>query len=137
MRGGCRPVSAIPNVQLIDTRATFTGGHVPGALPLRPEQLATTIDGIAFQMMPPASAEPVLSAIGLRRDATVVVYGMSPEYDPARTTWALTYLGHPDVRYLDGGWNAWVAAGGSTAAGAPVAGVPTTYVADPSAPRCG
>lgn len=124
-----------PDVQVIDTRATFTGGHVPGALPLRPENLATTISGIDFQMMPPALAEPVLSGIGLRRDATVVVYGTAPEYDPARTAWALTYLGHPDVRYLDGGWNAWLAAGGTTAPGAPVAGAATTYVADPYRPE--
>jgi thiosulfate/3-mercaptopyruvate sulfurtransferase len=71
----------------------------------------------------------------VRRDATVVVYGVSPEYDPARMTWALTYLGHPDVRYLDGGWNAWVATGGAVAAGAPVAGTPTSYVADPIRPE--
>ena len=45
-----------PDVQVIDTRASFTGGHVPGALPLRPENLATTISGISFQMMPPALA---------------------------------------------------------------------------------
>lgn len=124
-----------PDVQVIDTRASFPGGHVPGSLPLRPENLATTISGIGFQMMPPALAEPVLSGIGLRRDATVVVYGVAPEYDPARTVWALTYLGHPDVRYLDGGWNAWLAAAGTTAPGSPVAGIPTTYVADPSRPE--
>ena len=120
-----------PDLQVIDTRASFGGGHIPGALPLRPEHLATTIAGIDFEMMPPALAEPVLSGIGLRRDATVIVYGVSPEYDPARVVWSLYYLGHPDVRYLDGGWNAWVAAGGPTAAGAPVAGAPTTYVANP------
>ena len=124
-----------PDVQVIDTRASFTGGHVPGALPLRPENLATTISGISFQMMPPALAEPVLSGIGLRRDATVVVYGTAPEYDPARTVWALTYLGHPDVRYLDGGWNGWLAAGGTTAPGAPVAAAPTSYVASPYRPE--
>ncbi len=124
-----------PDVQVIDTRASFAGGHVPGALPLRPENLATTISGVDFQMMPPALAEPVLSSLGLRRDATVVVYGTAPEYDPARTVWALTYLGHPDVRYLDGGWNGWLAAGGTTAPGAPVAGTPTTYVANPYRPE--
>lgn len=118
-----------PDVQLIDTRATFTSGHIPSALPLRPEDLATAIGGVDFQMMPPALAEPVLSALGLRREATVVVYGVAPEYDPARVTWGLYYLGHPDVRYLDGGFDAWVATGGSVAAGAPAAATPTIYVA--------
>lgn len=124
-----------PDVQVVDTRASFSGGHIPGALPLRPEQLATNIAGIDYQMMPPALAEPVLSGLGLRRAATAVVYGVSPEYDPARVTWALSYLGHPDVRYLDGGWSDWVAAGGATAAGAPVAAAATTYVAAPIRPE--
>ncbi|MBM4244856.1 MAG: sulfurtransferase [Deltaproteobacteria bacterium] len=124
-----------PDVQVIDTRSTFADGHILGALPLRPESLATTISGIGAQMMPPELAEPVLSGIGLRRDATVVVYGTAPEYDPARTAWALAYLGHPDVRYLDGGWEGWLAAGGTTAPGGPVAAAPTAYVADPYRPE--
>lgn len=123
-----------PDVQTIDTRATPTS-HVPGALPLTPYQLATTIDGISLQMMPPAAAEGVLSGIGLRRDATVVVYGTAPEYDPARLTWALYHLGHPDVRYLDGGWDGWLGAGGAVSPGAPVAGSATTYVASPTRPQ--
>lgn len=118
------------DVQVIDTRAAFGGSHIPGALPLRPENLATTIGGIALEVMPPALAEPVLSGIGLRRDATVVIYGAAPEYDPARMVWTLHYLGHPDVRYLDGGFAAWVAGGGPVAAGAPVAGAPSGYVID-------
>ena len=81
------------DVQVIDSRAAFTGGHIPGALPLRPEHLATTIGGIILEVMPPAEAAPVLSGIGLRRDATVVIYGTSPEYDPARVVWTLHYLG--------------------------------------------
>lgn len=123
-----------PDVQVVDTRTSFSGGHVPGALPLTPVQLATTIDGIDLQMMPPAQAEAVVSGIGLRRDATVIVYGIAPEYDPARVTWALHYLGHPDVRYLDGGFGAWVAAGGTVTPGAPAAGPATTYVASPTRP---
>ena len=122
---------AHPDVQVIDTRASFSGGHIPGAIPLRPDQLVTTVEGVAWQMMAPEDADDVLSAIGLRRDATVVVYGVPPEYDPARVTWSLHYLGHPDVRYLDGGWNAWMASGGPVDPGAAVAGAPTTYVADP------
>ncbi len=118
------------DVQVIDTRAAFTGGHIPGALPLRPEHLATTIGGVILEVMPPAEAAPVLSGIGLRRDATVVVYGVPPEYDPARVVWTLHYLGHPDVRYLDGGFAAWVAGGGMVAPGAPAAGAPSAYAID-------
>lgn len=120
-----------PGVQVIDTRASSGGSFIPGALPLRPENLATTIAGIDYEMLPPEDAGPVLSALGLRRDATVVVYGTAPEFDPARVVWSLAYLGHDDVRYLDGGWNAWVADGGPVAAGAPAAATPTSYSATP------
>ena len=56
---------------------------------------------------------PVLQAAGLRNDATAVVYGAPPEYDPARIVWLLNYYQHGDVRYLDGGFAAWSDAGGA------------------------
>lgn len=119
-----------PEVQVVDTRAAFGGGHVPGAIALRPEQLAATRDGVDLQVMTPAQAEPVLSAAGLRRDATVVVYGAPPEYDPARLVWVLAHLGHPDVRYLDGGFAAWVGAAGAVTPGSPPPASATTYAVD-------
>lgn len=115
-----------PNLQVIDTRPSPGGDHIPGALQLEPTQIATTRDGITAQVMEPAQAAPVLGAAGLRNGSTVVVYGAPPEYDPARVTWALHHYGHHDVRYLDGGWAAWQAAGGETEAG-PVDAAPTDY----------
>ena len=64
-------------------------------------------------MMPPMQGQPVLRAAGLRNEVTAVVYGEAPEYDPSRIVWALRYYGHDDVRYLDGGFAAWVAAQGA------------------------
>jgi thiosulfate/3-mercaptopyruvate sulfurtransferase len=107
-----------PRVQVIDTRASF-GDHIPGAIALAPVAVATEIDGIAGQIMPPEDAESVLRAAGLENDTTAVVYGQSPEYDPARIVWALHYYEHGDVRYLDGGWPAWVDSGAATVPGDP------------------
>ena len=115
-----------PNLQIIDARPVSGDSHIPGALPLSPIQLATTIDGVMLQILPPASAEPVLQAAGLRNGATAVVYGEAPEYDPARVVWALHYYGHDDVRYLDGGWAAWVAADAPVDDGPPEAS-PSSY----------
>jgi thiosulfate/3-mercaptopyruvate sulfurtransferase len=98
-----------PSVQVVDTRASYPIAHIPGALPLSPYTLAATVDGVDFQIADPETAEAALSAIGVRRDSTVVVYGEPPEFDPARVVWALRYLGHEDVRYLNGGWAAWQA----------------------------
>jgi thiosulfate/3-mercaptopyruvate sulfurtransferase len=103
-----------PDVQLIDTRASgYEASRIPGAIHLRPGDLATTVDDIPSQVAPPMEAQPVLRAAGLRNEAIAVVYGGPPEYDPSRIVWTLRYYGHGDVRYLDGGYAAWVAADGA------------------------
>lgn len=103
-----------PDVQIVDARtqaAEFEAGHVPGALRLDPFELSAVVDGIPAQIAPVGVAGPLLRERGLRAGTTVVVYGKPPEFDPARVQWALRYYGHRDVRYLDGGFDAWVGAG--------------------------
>jgi thiosulfate/3-mercaptopyruvate sulfurtransferase len=118
-------------VQVVDARLNgFPDGHIPGALPLSPYALATTVEGVDFQVVGAQAGAAALAAIGLRPDGHVVVYGVPPEYDPARVVWALRYLGHGDVRYLDGGWNAWVAADAPIAAGPPEPAAPSDYAVD-------
>jgi len=103
-----------PDVQLIDTRASgYEASRIPGAIHLTPGDLATTVDGVPSQVAPPMQAEPVLRALGIRNDVIAVVYGGPPEYDPSRIVWTLRYYDHSDVRYLDGGYAAWVAAEGA------------------------
>jgi thiosulfate/3-mercaptopyruvate sulfurtransferase len=103
-----------PDVQLIDTRESgYEASRIPGAIHLRPGSLATTVDGVPWQVAPPVEAEPVLREAGLRNEVIAVVYGEPPEYDPSRIVWTLRYYGHDDVRYLDGGYAAWVAAEGA------------------------
>lgn len=103
-----------PDVQLIDTRPSgYDVSRIPGAIRLRPGDLATMIEGVSAQVMPPTEAQPLLREAGLRNDVTAVVYGEPPEYDAARMVWTLRYYGHGDVRYLDGGYAAWIAAKGA------------------------
>jgi thiosulfate/3-mercaptopyruvate sulfurtransferase len=103
-----------PDVQLIDTRESGYGvSRIPGAIHLRPADLATTVEGVSAQVMPPMEAQPKLRAAGLRNEVTAVVYGEPQEYDPSRIVWTLRYYGHDDVRYLDGGYAAWVSAEGA------------------------
>ncbi len=116
-----------PEVQLVDTRTTgYDDSRIPGAILLRPTQLATTVDGVPAQAVPPNQAQSVLRAVGLREDVIAVVYGAPPEYDAARIVWSLRYYGHVDVRYLDGGYAAWVEAGGALDTDPPNA-EPTEY----------
>ncbi len=103
-----------PDVQAIDTRASgYERARIPGAISLRPGDLTATVEGVPSQVAPSMQAQPVLRAAGLRNDVIAVVYGGSPEYDSSRVVWALRYYGHVDVRYLDGGYAGWVAAGGA------------------------
>lgn len=102
------------DVQPIDTRASgYDASRIPGAIHLRPGDLARMVDGVPQQVMPPMEAQPVLRAMGLRNDVIAVVYGVPQEYDPSRVVWTLRYYGHGDVRYLDGGYEAWVAVDGA------------------------
>ncbi len=103
------------NLQPVDTRgaSAFEAGRIPGAVRVSPEQLAMSQGGVPMQVAPPTVAEPVLRAAGLRGDSIAVVYGAPPEYDPARVVWTLSYYGHGDVRYLDGGYAAWLDARGT------------------------
>ncbi|MEM7437283.1 MAG: sulfurtransferase [Myxococcota bacterium] len=120
-----------PNLQLVDARAgtAFEEGRIPNAIQLLPPQLATPEGDVPSQVAPPGLAEPVLRAAGLREGTTVVVYGEPPEFDPARIVWTLRYYQHGDVRYLDGGYPAWLERGGEIDDGPP-SSTPTDYTID-------
>lgn len=98
-----------------DKRA-FTSGHVPGAIHLdwkdfRNGRFRTgrlPDDLIATQRR--------LAEAGIDTRRPVVAYGAAHEGwgEEGRTAWMLHVLGHPNVRVLDGGYAAWVRAGGTT-----------------------
>ena len=103
------------STQVVDARTTqseFDAGHIPGAIRLDPLELSSAVGGVQAQVAPASLAGPLLRERGIRAGTTLVVYGKPPEFDPARVVWAMRYYGHDDVRYLDGGWAAWQAAGG-------------------------
>ncbi|QIA62591.1 sulfurtransferase [Vibrio astriarenae] len=54
--------------------------------------------------------EALLSQFGATPESTIVVYAADSHHDAARLFWQVTALGHNDVRYLDGGLNAWMGA---------------------------
>ena len=62
------------------------------------------------------AVEPLLRALGVRKNSTVVVYGDGgPE--PYRLWWTLRLMAGFDTRVLDGGLHAWKAAGHHVAGG--------------------
>jgi len=87
----------------------YETGHIPGAvkvdwvLDLNDQVTRDYIDGEAFAAL--------MSAKGISRDDTVVVYGDKSNWWAAYALWVFTLFGHPDVRLMDGGRAKWIAEG--------------------------
>jgi thiosulfate/3-mercaptopyruvate sulfurtransferase len=98
---------------LLDVRPAeqFAGGHLAGAvhLDLWGVSLIDTSEAplAAFMWM----IGHLFSLRGVTPDRAVVVYESDSGIRAARVFWLLEYLGHPDVRVLDGGLNAWLSEG--------------------------
>src|SRR4249920_2266866 len=98
---------------LLDLRPTeaFAQGHLRGAihLDLWGLSLIDTSEAPlrAFMWM----IGHLFSLRGVSPDRPVVVYEEDSGIRAARALWFLEYLGHPNVRLLDGGFTAWTAAG--------------------------
>ena len=89
----------------------FAAGQIPGALHLDLWGLSL-IDTDeaplrAFMWM----IGHLFSLRGVTPERPVVVYEEDAGVRAARAFWFLEYLGHPNVRLLDGGFRAWTAAG--------------------------
>jgi thiosulfate/3-mercaptopyruvate sulfurtransferase len=104
-----------------DGRAQFEAGHVPGAAFVDLEHdLADpphTGTGGRHPLPDPERFGQAMRAAGVRADRPVVVYDAVGGTSAARAWWLLRHHGHDDVRVLDGGWPAWVAAGGPVETG--------------------
>lgn len=102
-----------PKLVLMDLRPpeAYSNGHIPGArsfdifgislIDTRKEALD------AFLWM----IEHIIQAKGVNSDSTVVIYDDIAGMRSARLFWFLEFFGHDDVHVLNGGFNAWQAAG--------------------------
>lgn len=101
-------------------RRAYEQGHVPGALFLDHEtQLSATKTGRNGRHPLPDRAEfaALMRAQGLTSRSRVAVYDDGGGAFAAHLWWMLRWLGHRDVVVLDGGWKAWLEAGGEVETG--------------------
>jgi thiosulfate/3-mercaptopyruvate sulfurtransferase len=122
---------------LADTAAgerAYAAGHIPGAHYLH-------LDRDLADHAPAADGRPrgrhplprrdvfaaTLGRMGVDAGTQVVVYDRSGGMFAARAWWMLRWLGHREVAVLDGGWPAWISAGGATESAAPVPAMPARY----------
>jgi thiosulfate/3-mercaptopyruvate sulfurtransferase len=102
-----------PRLVLMDLRPpeAYANSHIPGArsfdifgislIDTRPQPLD------AFLWI----IEHLIQAKGVNDDSTVVIYDDIAGMRSARLFWFLEFFGHRDVHVLNGGFNAWSAAG--------------------------
>lgn len=105
-------------------REEYVGGHIPGAafLDLDNDLCGTPGSAGRHPLPEPYDLEDALRAAGVRTGALVVAYDAGEGQAAARLWWTLRWAGHEEVRVLDGGYAAWIAAGRPTESGEPPVG---------------
>lgn len=101
-------------------RANWLEGHIPGAAYVHLDADLSgppSTDRGRHPLPPPERLVALFSALGIGRGCQVVAYDDAGGPFAARLWWMLRYMGHREVAVLDGGWQAWVAIGGTVAAG--------------------
>ena len=130
-----------PGPVLLDVRWRLGGppgldryrqGHLPGAVfvDLDRDLSAPPGPGGRHPLPDPAAFQAAMRAAGVSQDRPVVVYDDRDATAAARAWWLLRYHGHENVRVLDGGYQAWLAAGLPVSAANP-AGPPGDFTGRP------
>lgn len=87
----------------------YETGHIPGAVKvdwhteLNDPVVRDYVDGAGFSRL--------LSAKGISREDTIVIYGDKNNWWAAYALWVFSLFGHEDVRLLDRGRDGWIADG--------------------------
>lgn len=112
-----RPEYEAAGMILIDVRPreAFDAGHIPGARHLEPDGVVAGHAPVTGALRPEAEIVALLADIGVSTARRIVFYDDRGGFHAARMFWLLEYLGHGDVAILNGGYSAWVAAGGPVA----------------------
>jgi thiosulfate/3-mercaptopyruvate sulfurtransferase len=99
-------------------RRTFEAGHLPGAAFIDLEHDLSAETGPGRHPLPdPAAFARRMGELGFGTDDRIVVYDDAGGTVAARLWWMLDALEHRDTRLLDGGIDAWLAAGGELVTG--------------------
>lgn len=110
---------ADPAILIVDLSdpGRYAAGHIPGAVHLDYSKLILGIPPAPGLLPDAAQLSAVLSRIGLTSDQHVIAYDAEGNGRACRLLWTLVTLGHSRLSLLNGGIQAWEAAGGPLEAG--------------------
>jgi thiosulfate/3-mercaptopyruvate sulfurtransferase len=111
---------------------SYREGHLPGAVFVDLDRDLAAPPGPAGRhpLPDPVAFTDAMRAAGVSQDRPVVVYDDRDATAAARGWWLLRFFGHEHVRVLDGGYQAWLAAGLAVSKADP-AGKPGDFTARP------
>ena len=102
-------------------RRAYTQNHIPGAAyaHLDEDMSGPIIPGRTGRhpLPDPHTFADTLARLGISNSSTVALYDASGGSMASRMWWMLRWVGHQSVAVLDGGWDAWTAAGLPTRSG--------------------
>ncbi len=98
---------------IVDVSSTdnFIKGHIPGAVHILPSALQGGIKPAVGKIPNDQALNQLFSAIGLSESSHVIAYDDEGGGWAGRLIWTLDAIGHTNYSYLDGGIQAWKAAG--------------------------
>ena len=92
-------------VEVDEDTSAYDGGHLPGAVKL--DWKTELQDQVRRDFVSKEQFEALLSAKGIGKDDTVVLYGGNNNWFAAYAYWYFKLYGHQDVKLLDGGRKKW------------------------------
>jgi thiosulfate/3-mercaptopyruvate sulfurtransferase len=113
-----------PSLRLIDCSSlpAYRNGHLPGARHVWWQDTIETNNPVYGMQVGPVGREPILRQAGISPGTTVLAYDRDGGVYAARLLWMLRASGALTGQLLDGGLQAWEAAGGSLTLAEPPAG---------------
>jgi thiosulfate/3-mercaptopyruvate sulfurtransferase len=92
--------------------------HIPGAVFFDIDAIADQTTDLPHMLPTPDAFAKAAGALGLSRDADIVVYDVHGIRSAARVWWTLRAMGYDKVHVLDGGLRKWLAEGRPVESGA-------------------
>jgi len=107
-----------PALVVIDVRPkeAYDAEHIPGAVNLQWTRFTHLLGAKFWQLLPLWVVELHLGLSGITIDDAIVLYNDQETGwgEDGRFYWMFAYLGQPNVRVLNGGWNLWTLEGRET-----------------------